>query len=61
MIGVKTRGLRIDEKCDFCGKAAEYVWIMVESDDGKARACDECVCAMYQALVGEWEKTETAR
>ena len=61
---IESRGLRYVARCDFCGKAAEYVWLLFESADGKNHICNECVQEMMETMccvadgdekaVGEW-------
>ena len=50
---MKTRGMRFVARCDFCGKSAEYVWLLFESNDGKNHVCNECVSAMRQVMSDE--------
>ena len=47
---IKTRGLKFVARCDFCGKAAEYVWLLFESADGKNHICNECVQEMTETM-----------
>ena len=46
----KTLGLKLTIRCDFCGKKAEYAWMLFESSDGKNHICDECVSEMMQVM-----------
>jgi hypothetical protein len=53
MSGIKcysSCGLRFVAKCDFCGKSAEYVWLLFESSDGKNHICNECVQDMMETM-----------
>lgn len=42
--------LRFTARCDFCGKGAEYVWLLFESADGKNHICSECVHEMMETM-----------
>lgn len=55
----QTRGLRLTVRCDFCGRSAEYAWLLFQSADGKNHVCNDCVCRMMQAMYDKMEEIES--
>lgn len=55
---IETRGLKFTARCDFCGKSAEYAWLLFESRDGKNHVCNDCVCAMCQAMSDKLDELQ---